>query len=54
MAAQNRKTNITGLVINLQSQCQNVCFEYYCKYTTIYDFYDSILPPKSKMAAKNC
>ena len=43
MAAQNRKTNITELVINLRSRviCQNVCFLYIIyKYTTIPDFYD--------------
>ena len=44
MAAQNCKTNITWLVINLRSRviCQNVCFIYIYiyKYTTIHDFYD--------------
>ena len=57
MAAQNRKTNITGLVINLQSQviCQNVCFLNINANTLLYMiFMISILPPKSKMAAKNC
>ena len=57
MAAQNRKTNTTGLVINLQSQviCQNVCFFNINTNTLLYMiFMISILPPKSKMAAKNC
>ena len=57
MAAQNRKTNITWLVINLQSQviCQNVCFLYIYTNTLLYMiFMNSILPPKSKMAAKDC
>ena len=57
MAAQNRKTNTTGLVTNLQSQviCQNVCFLNINTNTLQYMiFMISILPPKSKMAAKNC
>ena len=56
MAAQNRKTNTTGLVINLQSQviCQNVCFLNINTNTLLYIiFMISILPSKSKMAAKN-
>ena len=57
MAAQNRKTNITWLVINLQSRviCQHVCFLYrYTNRLQYMIFMISILPPKSKMAAKNC
>ena len=57
MAAQNRKTITTGLVINLQSRviCQNVCFLNINANTLLYMiFMISILPPKSKMAAKNC
>ena len=64
MAAQNRKTSTTGLVIHLQSQviCQNiswliinVCFLNINTNTLLYMiFMISILPPKSKMAAKNC
>ena len=55
MAAQNRKTNTTGLVINLQSQviCQNVYFLNINANTLLYMiFMISILQPKSKMAAK--
>ena len=44
MAVQTRKTNITGLVINLQSKviCQNVCFLNINANTLLYnyDFYD--------------
>ena len=57
MAAQNRKTNITWLVINLRSRviCQNVCFIYIYTNTLLYMiFMISILLPKSKMAAKDC
>ena len=57
MAAQNRKTNTTGLVVNLQSQviCQNVCFLNINTNTLLYMiFMIFILPQKSKMAAKNC
>ena len=57
MAAQNRKTNITWLVINLRSRviCQNVCYFYIYTNTLLYMiFMISILPPKSKMAAKDC
>ena len=57
MAAQNRKTITTGHVINLQSQviCQNVCILNIDTNTLLYMiFMNSILPPKSKMAAKNC
>ena len=57
MAAQNRKTNTTGLVINLQSQviCQNVYFLNINANTLLYMiFMILILQPKSKMAAKNC
>ena len=59
MAAQNGETNITWLVINLRSRviCQNVCFSYIYIYTNtlLYMFFMiSILPPKSKMAAKDC
>ena len=57
MAAQNRETITTGLVINLQSQimCQNVCFLNINTNTLLYMiFMISILPLKSKMAAKNC
>ena len=56
MAAQNRKTNTTGLVINLQSQviCQNVCCLNINANTPLYMiFMISILQQKSKMAAKN-
>ena len=55
MAAQNRKTNTTGLVINLQSQviCQNVYFLNINANTLLYMiFMILILQPKSKMAAK--
>ena len=55
MAAQSRKTNTTGLVINLQSQviCQNVYFLNINANTLLYMiFMILILQPKSKMAAK--
>ena len=56
MAAKNRKTNITGLIITLQSRviCQNVCFLYRYPIRLLYIILTiSIWPPKSKMAAKN-
>ena len=55
MAAKNRKANLTGLVINLQSRvmCQNVCF-YIGIQIDYMIFMISILPPKSKMSAKDC
>ena len=56
MATKNRKTNITGLIINLQSRviCQNVCFVYRYLIRLLYIIsIISVWPPKSKMAAKN-
>ena len=55
MAAKNRKTNITGLIINLQSRviCQNVCLLYRYPIRLLYIILIiSIWSPKSKMAAK--
>ena len=57
MAAKNRKTNITGLIIDLQSCVisQNVRFLYRYPIRLLYIILMiSIWLPKSKMAAKNC
>ena len=57
MAAKNRETNITGLIIDLKSRviCQNVrCLNVYLIWPLNAILIILIWPQKSKMAAQNC
>ena len=56
MAAKNRKTNITGLVIDLPSRviCQNVCFYIGIQLSTIHDFNHFHMAAKIQNGSQNC